>query len=131
MKFSLTLPDWNKVFNDNDGKYSIPTGAGANDTMTMKVLVFEQGSLEAVVYWCKQFQDLIQLKGLDAAAKFVNANIRTSGAGHEKWQQAQAKVLGNPPANEADTRFNRTMLTFIQKCGATCKTAKDFCDFIL
>jgi hypothetical protein len=33
--------------------------------------------------------------------------------------------LGNPPANETDARFNRTMLTFIQKCGATSKTAED------
>jgi hypothetical protein len=56
--------------------------------MTMKVPVFEQGSLEGAFYWCKQFQDLIKLKGLDAAAKFTNANILTSSAGREKWQQA-------------------------------------------
>jgi hypothetical protein len=43
----------------------------------MKVPVFE--------YWWKHFQDLIELKGLDAAAKFTNTNILTSGAGHEKW----------------------------------------------
>jgi hypothetical protein len=36
----------------------------------------------------QQFQDLIELKGLDAAAKFMNANILISGAGCEKWQQA-------------------------------------------
>jgi hypothetical protein len=48
--------------------------------MTMKVPVFEQGSLEATLYWCKQFQDLIELKGLDTAAKFMNANILTSSA---------------------------------------------------
>ncbi len=52
----------------------------------------------------------------------MNANILTSGAGHEKWQQAHAKVLGNPPTNETNARFNRAMLTFIQKCGATSKT---------
>jgi hypothetical protein len=65
--------------------------AGANDTMTVKVPVFEWGSLEATLYWCKEFQDLIELKGLDAAAKFTNANILTSSAGCEKWQQAWAK----------------------------------------
>jgi hypothetical protein len=74
---------------------------------------------------------LIELKNLDAAAKFTNANILTSGAGREKWQQAQAEVLGNPPANETDTRFNRTMITFIQKCGATSETAEDLRDFII
>ena len=98
MKFSLSTPDWTKVFKDNYRKYSVPTGAGADDTTTVKVPVFEQGSLEATLYWCKQFQDLIELKGLDAAAKFTNENILTSGAGREKWQQAWAEVLGNTPA---------------------------------
>jgi hypothetical protein len=44
MKFSLTSPDWNKVFNkDNYHKYTlpVPTGAGADNTITVKVLVFE------------------------------------------------------------------------------------------
>jgi hypothetical protein len=72
----------------------------------VKVPVFERRSLKATLYWRKQFLDLIELKGLDAAAKFTNANILTSGAGREKWQQAQAEVLGNPPANETDARFN-------------------------
>jgi hypothetical protein len=88
MKFSLTSPDWSKVFKDNYRMYSVPTGAGADDTTTVKVPVFEQGSLKATLYWRKQFQDLIELKGLDAAAKFMNANILTSVAGREKWQQA-------------------------------------------
>ncbi len=57
----------------------------------------------------------------------MNANILTSGAGCKKWQQAQAKVLGNPPANETNARFNRT----IQKCGATSKTAEDLHDVIM
>jgi hypothetical protein len=51
------------------------------------------------------------LKDLDAAAKFMNANIPTSSAGSEKWQQGQAKILGNPPANVTNGRFNRAMLT--------------------
>jgi hypothetical protein len=46
-------------------------------TMTVKVLLFEWASLKAALYWCNQFQDLIELKGLDAAAKFMNANIRS------------------------------------------------------
>jgi hypothetical protein len=41
MKFLLTSPDWNKDFKDNYCKYSVPSGAGANDTTIMKVLVFE------------------------------------------------------------------------------------------
>jgi hypothetical protein len=41
MKLSLTSPDWSKVFKDNYRKYSVPTGAGADDTTTVKVPVFE------------------------------------------------------------------------------------------
>jgi hypothetical protein len=41
MKFSLSTPDWTKVFQDNYHKYSVPMGAGADDTMTVKVPVFE------------------------------------------------------------------------------------------
>jgi hypothetical protein len=40
MKFSLTSPDLT-VFKDNYRKYSVPTGAGADNTTTMKVPVFE------------------------------------------------------------------------------------------
>jgi hypothetical protein len=79
----------------------------------VKVPVFEWGSLKAAFYWWKQFHDLIKLKGLDAAAKFMNANILTSGAGWKKWQQAQAEALGNPPANVMNARFNRAMFTSI------------------
>jgi hypothetical protein len=42
MKFSLTSPDWTKVFKDNYPKYSVPTGAGADDTTTVKVPVLNQ-----------------------------------------------------------------------------------------
>jgi hypothetical protein len=41
MKFSLTSPDLTKVFKDNYRKYSVPTGAGADNTTTVKVPVFE------------------------------------------------------------------------------------------
>jgi hypothetical protein len=46
-------------------------------------------------------------------------------------EQARAEVLGNPPANETNARFNQMMLTFIQKCGATSETAEDLRDFIM
>jgi hypothetical protein len=45
----------------NHCKHSIPTGAGADETMMMKVPELKRGSLEATIYWCKQFQDLIRV----------------------------------------------------------------------
>jgi hypothetical protein len=62
-KFTLSTPDWSKTF-DNYRKYSVPTGAGADDNTTIKVPVFDTGNLEAALYWRKQFADLIDLKQL-------------------------------------------------------------------
>jgi hypothetical protein len=88
MRFSLSTPDWNKVFKDNFCKYYIPTGVGDDDKMTVKVPVFERGNLEAALYWRKQFQDLVELKQLSVDAKFTNARILLTGAARKKWQQA-------------------------------------------
>jgi hypothetical protein len=66
------------------------------------------------------------MKGLDAAAKFMNANILTSSAGCEKWQQAQARVLGNPPANITNARLNRAMLTLSRSVDQPLKQPKTF-----
>ena len=61
MRFSLSTLDWNKVFKDNYCKYSVPTSAGDDDKMMIKVPIFEQGNLKAALHWWKQFQDLINL----------------------------------------------------------------------
>jgi hypothetical protein len=56
----------------------------------------------------------------------MNANILTSGAGCKKWQQAQAKVLGNPPANVTDARFNRECLPSFRSVEQPPKLPKTF-----
>ena len=71
-KFSLTRPKWDEVFNEYR-KYTVNTGAGADDTTTLKIPVFEDGNLEAALYWCKKFEELIDIKNLDAQAKYTNA----------------------------------------------------------
>jgi hypothetical protein len=45
MKLSLSTPDWTKVFKDNYRKYSVPTGAGADDTLRVPVLNEEASKL--------------------------------------------------------------------------------------
>jgi hypothetical protein len=130
MRFSLSTPDWNKVFKDNFRKYSVPTGAGDDDKTTVKVPVFERGNLEAALHWRKQFQDLIELKQLNVDAKFTNARILLTGAAREKWQQARDDAVG-AQGNLTEARFNRTMTSFLQKCGATTETAEDLRDFLM
>ena len=130
MRFSLSTPDWNKVFKDNFRKYSVPTGAGDDDKTTVKVPVFERGNLEAALHWRKQFQDLIELKQLNVDAKFTNARILLTGAAREKWQQARDDIVG-AQGNLTEARFTRTMTSFLQKCGATTETAEDLRDFLM
>jgi hypothetical protein len=64
MKFSVTIHNRNKFFKDSQATIAStpsPTGAGDDETMTMKVPELKRGSLEATIYWCKQFQDLIRV----------------------------------------------------------------------
>jgi hypothetical protein len=46
MKFSLSTPDWTKVFKDNYHKYSVPTGAGANDSTTWRFQYLNEEALK-------------------------------------------------------------------------------------
>ena len=114
MRFSLSTPNWNKVFKDNYHKYSVPTGAGDDDKTTIKVPVFERGNLKAALHWRKQFQDLIKLKQLNVDAKFTNARVLLTRAAREKWQQARDDIVG-AAGGLTKARFNRTMSSFLQK----------------
>ena len=128
-KFNLTRPDFSKIFT-SERKYTIATGAEANDTTTIKVPVFEDGPLEAALYWRKQFDELIHLKQLNADAKFTNALLLLAGEAKEKWTDARAEVMGNA-VNHTDARFNAAMNRFISLCGATSNTAEDLREFLL
>jgi len=81
------------------------------------------------LHWRKQFQDLIELKQLNVQAKFNNARILLTGAARKKWQQAQDNAVGGN--NPTEARFNCTMTSFLQKCGATTETAEDLRDFLM
>jgi hypothetical protein len=96
----------------------------------VKVPIFERGNLKAALHWCKQFQDLIELKQLNINAKFTNTRILLTGAAREKWQQARDDVMG-AAGNLTEVRFNQTMTSFLQKCGATTKTTEDLWDFLM
>ena len=104
MRFSLSTPDWNKVFKDNFHMYSIPPGTEEDDKMTVKVPIFKRGNLKAALHWCKQFQDLIKLKQLNVNAKFTNARILVTSAACKKWQQAQDDIMGSA-GNLTKVRF--------------------------
>jgi hypothetical protein len=93
------------------------------------VPVFEDGPLEAALYWRKQFKELATMKGWNATSKFTNVLLLLSGDAKDKWVDAQEDALGEEEAT--DLRFKNTMDTFIRKCGATVDTAEDLQDFLM
>jgi hypothetical protein len=124
MKFTLSRPDFAKIFTV-ERKYTIAIGNADddNDVTTLKVPVFEDGPLEAALYWRKQFEELATLKNWNPAMKFTNALLLLTGDATDKWEDAQDEIHGEQ--NPTDVRFNTTMNTFITKCGATPDTVED------
>jgi hypothetical protein len=128
MKFTFTRPDFTKIFTI-ERKYTIAIGEDDNDTTTLKMPVFEDGPLEAALYWRKQFEELATMKNWNATSKFTNVHLLLSGDAKDKWVDAQEDALGDEEAT--DLRFTNTMDTFIRKCGATVDTAEDLRDFLM
>lgn len=127
-KFTLICPKLEETFHKSR-KYTIPTGAGVDDTTTIKVPVLEDGSLELVLCWRKKFEELCQIKSLNAQSKFVNALLLLGGPAKEKLLAAKEEILG--AGTPTETRFRETMNSFISKCGATSNTAEDLREFLM
>jgi hypothetical protein len=69
MTFSLSKPDFTKYLT-SETKYSI--AITADDSVTKKFPVLEDGPLEVALFWRTQFDEIAQLNNFDAANKFTN-----------------------------------------------------------
>jgi hypothetical protein len=65
--------------------------------------VFEDGPLEAALYWRKQFEELATMKGWNATSKFTYALLLLSGDAKDKWVDAQEDALGEEEATNLAT----------------------------
>jgi hypothetical protein len=92
MIFSLSKPDFTKYFT-SETKYSITITA--DDSVTKKFPVLEDGPLEVTLFWCTQFDELAQLKNFDAANKFPNVLLLLSGDAKDKWINPRNDIM--PP----------------------------------
>ena len=128
MKFTLTRPEFDKIFT-NHAKYKISTGDADDDTTSIKVPIFEDGPLEAALYWRKQFEELAMPKQFNAQAKFTNTALLLTGEAKEKWIDARTDILQDQ--NPTDIRFANTMNQFIVNCGANPGTTEDLREFIM
>jgi hypothetical protein len=126
MTFSLSKPDFTKYFTSKT-KYSI--AITADDSVTKKFPVLEDGPLEVTLFLCTQFDELAQLKNFDAANKFTNVLLLLSGDPKGKWINARNDIM---PNNENPTKacFCAVWTAFIINYGASDKTAKGLRDFL-
>ena len=111
---SLKRPDFTSLY-ENTRKYTIQVdAANAEDTSTQKVPIFEQGSLEDLLHWRKQFDQLMRVKdwNANAANLFRNARLLLEGEALEKFEIAFQEIVGQQ--NLTVARFNNTMARFME-----------------
>jgi hypothetical protein len=126
MNFSLSKPKFTKYFTSKT-KYSI--AITANDSITKKFPVLKDGPLKVALFWCTQFDELAQLKNLDAANKFTNVLLLLSGDVKDKWINAHNDIMPNNE-NPTEAFFHAVWTAFIINYGASNKTAKGIRDFL-
>jgi hypothetical protein len=100
MTFSLSKPDFTKYFT-SETKYSI--AITADDSVTKKFPVLEDGPLKVALFWRTQFDELAQLKNFDTANKFTNVLLLLSGDAKDKWINARNDIM---PNNENPTELS-------------------------
>jgi hypothetical protein len=108
-------------------KYSI--AITADDSVTKKFPVLEDGPLEVALFWLTQFDELAQHKNFDAANKFTNVLLLLSGDAKDKWINASNDIMPNNE-NPTEACFCTVWTAFIINYGASNKTAKGLQDFL-
>jgi hypothetical protein len=122
MNFSLSKPNFShQVLHHSETKYSI--AITANDSVTKKFPVLEDGPLKVTLFWRTQFDELAQLKNLNAANKFMNFLLLLSGDAKDKWINARNGIMPNNE-NPTEARFCAVCTAFIINYGAYDKTTK-------
>jgi hypothetical protein len=124
MNFRLSKPDFTKYF-ASETKYSI--AITANDSITKKFPVLEDGPLEVALFWRTQFDELAQLKNFDAANKFYSSSVkmpRTSGLMPTMMSCPTTRILPKLASVQCG------LAAFIINYGASDKTAKGLRDFL-
>jgi hypothetical protein len=126
MNFSLSKPNFTKYFT-YETKYSI--AITADDSVTKKFPVLEDGLLKVTLFWRTQFDELAQLKNFDAANKFTNVLLILSGDAKDKWINTSNDVMPNNK-NPTKACFHAVWTAFIINYGASHKTTKGLRDFL-
>jgi hypothetical protein len=101
MNFSLLKPDFTKYFTSKTKYYIAIT---ADNSITKKFPVLEDGPLEVALFWRTQFDELAQLKNFNAANKFTNVLLLLSRDAKDKWINASNDVMPNNE-NPTEARF--------------------------
>jgi hypothetical protein len=122
MNFSLSKPDFTKYF-ASETKYSI--AITADDSVTKKFPVLEDGPIEVALFWCTQFDELAQLKNFDTANKFTDVLLLLSGDAKDKWINARNDVMPNNE-NPTEACFRAVWTASIINLEHPTKLLKDY-----
>jgi len=113
MHFTLDHPDtknlWEKSF-----KYTVNVDSNCpTDTSSLKVPIFESGSLEILLIWRREFEKIGHLKDWNAtpANPITNSRILLNGEALEMIEAAFEAQIGNN--NVTVTGINNTMQEFM------------------
>jgi hypothetical protein len=126
MTCSLLKPNFTKYFT-SETKYSI--AITADDSVTKKIPVLEDGPLKVALFWRTQFDELAQLKNFDPANKFTNILLLLSGDAKDKWINACNDIMPNNE-NPPEAHFRAVWTAFIINYRASDKTNKGLQDFL-
>jgi hypothetical protein len=127
MTSSLSKPNFTKYFT-SETKYSI--AITADDSVTKKFPVLEDGPHEVALFWHTQFDELAQLKNFDTANKFTNVLLLLSGDAKDKWINAHNDIMPNNE-NPTEARFRAVWTSFIINYGDFLRKAKKPADMKL
>ena len=111
----LTRPSFAKLY-EKTRKYTIRVDANdATDVSTEKFPVFEEGSLEELLRWRKEFETLVRLKSWTNSGTNQLRNVRLllDGEALERFEAAYTDEVGEQPLNIA--RFRSALGKFIER----------------
>jgi RNase H-like domain found in reverse transcriptase/Reverse transcriptase (RNA-dependent DNA polymerase)/Integrase zinc binding domain/Retroviral aspartyl protease len=125
MRFSLDAPS---IVFANERKY--PVSIADDETITIKVPVFDSGTPEAVLFWRKQFNELADIKSLSVKQKFTNVALLLSGEAKEYWTDSKAEVIEDDTQELTNEDFDEVMVTFMTKYFSA-DAAEDLREYLL
>ena len=113
MHINLDRPDTKNLW-EKSSKYTVNVDSNRpTDTSSLKVPIFESGSLELLLIWSREFDKIRRLKDWNATPTnlITNSRILLNGEALEMFEAAFESQIGSNNVTVAP--FNNTMREFM------------------